>query len=128
MTKQRTQREEDALKVYYYAASLIKAGQTEGQVIQALMDQGVRQQTAHIIMDKLSEARTNVSRRTFRRMMFMGGVVIAFGAWLWLSLDAQAPVLATVAALLVMAAGGWQFLRGLARYLRLERLYGKRQP
>jgi hypothetical protein len=68
-----------ALALYYHVAQLIKSGKTHQEIEALLVAQGVKPETAQMMLAKLDASRLNVTRRMGRRNMFIGGAIAFLG-------------------------------------------------
>lgn len=106
--------EQVAYALYYHAAEMIKAGKSREEIVEALVQKGVKQQTARNMLDKLGDARVLVARRAGRRNVALGLIIAVLG--LSLVLGAFGPALTGVSLIIAWAAvifgSGW-LIRGM---------------
>lgn len=73
---ERTPMETVALAVYYHAAQLLQDGKTHAEIETQLMQQGLSQERAQMILRRLEQSRRSITRRRGWRQISMGGVLI----------------------------------------------------
>jgi len=81
---ERTPMETAALAIYYHVAQMIKEGKTEQEILNILEEQGIKPETAHKMLAKLNESRSNVTRTYGRRNRAVAFVSIGSGVLLLL--------------------------------------------
>ncbi|GAB5493281.1 MAG: hypothetical protein Phog2KO_34960 [Phototrophicaceae bacterium] len=120
MSDNRSDLENAALALYYYAAELVKEGKTSDEVVAILVERGVSQESAETIMTRLNISRDNVARRSGYRSIGFGMFIIIlmllplFGIFLPTATGASVIIL-----ILVMAVGFVIVGRGVMQVLGL---------
>jgi len=104
--------------VYLHGISLMKAGMTDNQVIHGLMDEGLDQDSAGIVVTNLASERSRQQRKGYIKSMFFGAIWFVGGSAITLATYSAASsggrYVVTWGAILF---GGYQLLSGLIGYL-----------
>lgn len=106
MSENRSDLENAALALYYYAAELVKEGKTSKEVIDILVQRGITRESAETIMQRLNVSRDNVARRSGYRSIAFGLIMVVlmlmplFGIFL-----PEATGVSVIALIIVMAVG-----------------------
>lgn len=114
MSENRTDLENAALALYYYAAELIKEGKSEKEVISTLIDRGVTRETAETMLERLNVSRANVARRSGYRNALFGGALVILTVLPLFGIFVEQPVgFSQILTILLLAVGVVMLGRGL---------------
>jgi hypothetical protein len=107
-----------ALVIYYQVAKMLKAGRTPEQVEQALIRQGIKPETAHTMLIRVTESRLRVARRDGWRNLIFGFIICLLGIALVTGLfTGSAPKGASeIFSWIAIFVGGYWFVRGTLQY------------
>lgn len=113
-----------ALVMYYQVAKLLKSGQKPEEIEQALIRQGIKPETAHIMLARISESRHRVARRDGWRNLTFGFIVALLGIMLVTGLltGNEAEGAAAVFSWLAVFVGSYWFIRGTLQYTSTGRV------
>ena len=117
MTTPQPPQEQIVQAIYQYAAELVKAGNSAKQVEKKLMEKGLDQQAAAVVVQNLFQMRSKALKETGKKSMlygalwFIGGTVVTLG-----TLAAASGGGTYVIAWGAIIFGAIQFFRGLSQY------------
>ena len=120
MSDNRSDLENAALALYYYAAELVKEGKSSEEVVNILVQRGLTRESAETIMQRLNVSRDNIARRSGYRSIVFGAIIIVlmllplFGIFV-----PKATGVSVMALIIVMAAGIVIVGRGLMQVFGL---------
>jgi hypothetical protein len=118
MSQQESTNEQAIRAVYNYAAELMKDGLSGPQIESHLIEKGLDQQAAAIVVRNLAELRTNAYKEAGKKNMLYGALWCIGGTVVTVITLAAASGGGTyVIAWGAIIFGGIQFLRGLYQYL-----------
>ncbi len=104
--------------IYQYAAQLMKAGQSNASIVDALTKKGLGREVAHKVVDNLQQARSKASHSSANRNMLVGGVICIIGILVTIGTYAAASHSSSGGSYVVawgaIIFGAIQFFRGLA--------------
>jgi hypothetical protein len=70
---------EAALGVYVHVAQMMKSGKSRAEIEQTLMAHDIKPDTARMMMERLTQSQIKVSRRSGRRNLALGLVLVGLG-------------------------------------------------
>ncbi|MCU0511191.1 MAG: hypothetical protein MUE40_01340 [Anaerolineae bacterium] len=114
---------EAALGIYTHVARMMKEGKSDSDIEQALAQHGINAATTRMMLSKLAQSQVNVARRSGRRNIALGLVLIGPGLLL---IGGQPQGAGAVFAWLSVVVGAFWVMRGAVQ-LTAARNY-ERQP
>lgn len=112
-----------ALVIYYQVAKMLKAGQTPVEIEKALIRQGIKPETAQLMLARVAQSRQRVAQRDGWRNLLFGFVICLLGIALVTGLltGKQVTGAAEVFSWLAIVVGGYWFVRGTLQYTGTSR-------
>ena len=110
--------EQLAMALYYSAATMMKDGKSHEEIVQWLIQKGVKPDTAERMMVKLQQSRVNVTRRSGQRKVVAG--ILLCGIGLILTTGIVFPDITEIGRLLAALSilpGGYLLLRGIQQII-----------
>lgn len=120
MSDNRSDLENAALALYYYAAELVKEGKSSKEVVDILIQRGITRESAETIMQRLNVSRDNIARRSGYRSIVFGVIIIGMMLLPLLGIFLpQATGISIIILIVVMAVGVVIAGRGIMQVMGL---------